>query len=224
MNAWFRAGVRASMAACALAASAAAYGQTPPASSGGPLEISTLESGVVAAPEVRVTEINGRSTTLAGGYVGWETERRLFIGAAAYLNTNRSDTFETQYGGALVRWTFLADRPVGVSAGVLAGFGTATLSRPFGEVFGAPRFGPPVAAFGREGRVRIDPTASLTAATPVRVHDDFVLVEPQVNLVWTVAPWVRLDAGASYRAVGASDLLDRHLRGVAGTVAIRFGK
>ncbi|MEZ5291032.1 MAG: hypothetical protein R2745_08125 [Vicinamibacterales bacterium] len=224
MTARSRAVVRASMAACALAASAAAYGQTTPASPAGPLQISTLESGVVAAPEVRITEINGRSTTLAGGSVGWETERRLFMGAAGYLNTNRSDSFETQYGGALVRWTFLADGPVGVSAGMLAGFGTATLTRPFGDVFGGPRFGPPVAAFGRDGRVRVAPTTSLTADTPVRVHDDFVLVEPQLNLVWTVAPWLRLDAGASYRVVGASELLDRQLRGVAGTVAVRFGK
>lgn len=224
MTARSRAVVRASMAACALAVSAVAHAQATPAAPAGPLEISTLESGVVAAPEVRFTKINGRSTTLAGGAVGWETERRLFIGAAAYMNTNRSDSFETQYGGALVRWTFLADGPVGVSAGMLAGFGTATLSRPFGDVFGAPRFGPPVAAFGRDGRVHIGPTSTLTADTPVRVHDDFVLVEPQLSLVWTVAPWIRLDAGASYRAVGASDLLDHQLRGVAGTVAIRFGR
>lgn len=212
----------------ALALAPAAVAQTAaPAASGGPLQVSTLQSGVVVAPEVRFTEINGKSTTLAGGYLGWETERRLLIGAAGYLSTNRSDGFETQYGGALARWTFLADKPLSVSAGVLGGFGTATLTRPYGEIFGAPR--PTTAAttarFGsRDTRFRFGQTSAITSTTPVRVYDDFLLVEPQVHVVWAVVPWLRIDAGATYRAIGSSDLLERQLRGVAGSLAIRFGK
>lgn len=212
----------------ALTIAPAAFAQTAaPASSPGPLQVSTLQSGVVVAPEVRLTEINGRSTALAGGSLGWETERRLLIGVAGYLNTNRSDSFETQYGGAFARWTFLADKPISVSTGVLGGFGTATLTRPFAEIFGAPRITTAATTArpgNRDTRVGFGQTSAITSTTPVRVHDDFLLLEPQVQFVWTVVPWLRVDAGVTYRAVGSSDLLERQLRGVAGSLAIRFGK
>lgn len=209
-------------AAGLVAVTATAGAQTSAPAASGPLQISAVQSGPVIAPEVRLTQINGRNTTLAGGYVGWQTERRLLIGAAGFMNTNRSDSFETQYGGAFARWTFLADSPVSVSTGLLAGFGTATLARPYGELFGEPR--PVAATGGRTTRVRFGQSSAITSATPVRVYDDFLLLEPQVHLVWTVVPWLRIDAGATYRAVGSSDLLDRQLRGVAGSLAIRFGK
>lgn len=210
-----------------LAVAGPARGQTVPPTANGPLQISTVQSGPVIAPEVRFTKINDKSTTLAGGYVGWQTEQRLIIGAAGFANTNRSDGFETQYGGAFARWTFLADSPVSLSTGVLAGVGTATLTRPYGDIFGQPRT-PQMANVpigGRDNRIRFgQPTSAPTAATPVRVRDDFLLVEPQVHLVWTIVPWLRVDAGATYRAVGSSDLLDEQLRGVAGSLAIRFGR
>lgn len=213
------------LAAAATTASAQTSAPAPPAPSG-PLQISTVQSGPVIAPEVRFTQINDRNATLAGGYVGWQTERRLLVGAAGFMNTNRSDSFETQYGGAFARWTFLADSPLSVSTGLLAGFGTATLARPYGELFGEPRTtAAPTARFdSRNTRVRFGQTSAITSATPVRVHDDFLLLEPQLHLVWTVLPWLRVDAGATYRAVGSSDLLDRQLRGAAGSLAIRFGK
>lgn len=215
--------VHAALMVVVAAASASAQTSAPP-SGAGPLQISTVQSGPVIAPEVRITQINDKRTTLAGGYLAWQTERRLLIGAAGFMNTNRADSFETQYGGAFARWTFLADSPISVSTGLLAGFGSATLARPYGEIFGEPR---PAATptLGAGTRVRFGrQTSAITAATPVRVHDDFLLLEPQLHLVWTVAPWLRVDAGATYRAVGSSELLERQLRGVAGSLAIRFGR
>jgi hypothetical protein len=35
--------------------------------------------------------------------------------------------------------------------------------------------------------------------------------------------WLRLDAGVGYRAIGGADLLHEQLRGVSGTIAVRFG-
>lgn len=217
------------LAAAALGASlvpAAAGAQPPsdpPATAPSRLEISQISSGAVVAPEVRLTEVNGRQATLAGGYVGWLTDKRLLVGAAGYWLANRRDDFQMQYGGALARWTFLADRPVAVSAGLFAGFGTATLSRPFGDVFGPPR----TAAAPATGRVNGSRVRfggpSITADTPVRVHDDYLLAEPQAGVVWSVTPWLRLDLSAAYRLVGASDLLGRQLRGPSGSLALQFG-
>ena len=56
----------------------------------------------------------------------------------------------------------------------------------------------------------------------LRINGDFVVAEPQLNALWTVTPWLRLDAGAGYRFIGESDLLGRRLRGPSASVA-QFG-
>lgn len=224
------------LASCALVALAAAAvptrlaAQTPAASASQDLKIQVLQSGPVAAPEVRFGKVNDRNATLVGGSAGWLTDHKLFIGGAGYWLANGDDDFAMQYGGALVRWTFRGDGPVGLTAGVLLGLGTATMTRPYGDVFGTP----PAAATTTTGRtstpalrgntaVRFGGTARLTSSTPVRIHDDYVLAEPQVTAVVKIAPWLRLEAGGGYRFVGASDLLDRPLRGASASVALRFG-
>lgn len=213
-------------AGLAPAAARAQTPSTPAATSPSRLQIQQMSSGAVVAPDVRLTEVNGRQATLAGGYLGWLTDRRLLVGAAGYWLANRHDDFEMQYGGALVRWTFFAERPVALSTGVFAGFGTATLARSYGDVFGAPRTSAPAptAPSGRTmgTRIRFGGPA-ITADTPVRIHDDYVLAEPQANLVWSITPWLRLDAGAGYRFVGASDLLGRQVRGPSGSLSLQFG-
>lgn len=210
------------LVAASLAAAAPAAAQTP-ASSG--LQIQTLRSGFVIAPDAKFTTVNDRRATLVGGYAGWLTDRTFFVGAGGYVLANRDDNFRMQYGGGLVRWTFFGDRAVAVSTGVFAGFGDATLDRPYGDVFGAPRV-PVAASFEGRGRttgMRIGNTPLITAETPVRINDHFVLAEPQVNAVWTITPWMSLDAGIGYRFIGATDLLGDQLRGPSGSVAIRFG-
>lgn len=214
-----------------LPASSRAQSNTTPATSSG-LQITQMQSGLVVAPDVRFTQVNDKQATLAGGYLGWLTDKRLLIGGAGYVLANRNDDFQMQYGGGLVRWTFFADRPVAISTGVFAGFGTATLSRPYGDVFGAPRTVSTVAANTPAGRQTTAPmpnnrirfgTSAITASTPVRIHDDYTLAEPQLNLVWSITPWLRLDAGAGYRFVGNAELLNSQLRGASGSVALQFG-
>jgi hypothetical protein len=211
--------------ACVVTVPAAAAAQTaphPPAASASGLRIQALQSGFVVAPDARFTEVNGRQATLAGAYAGWLTDRTFFIGAAGYWLANRDDDFRMQYGGALVRWTFRGDRALALSTGLVAGLGDATLARPYGEVFGTPP-ATVTAASGRDGRIRFGGGPAVTAATPVRVHDTFVLAEPQLHAVWTMAPWLRLTAGVGYRVVGATDLLSDQLRGPSGSVAVQFG-
>ncbi|MFN7981611.1 MAG: hypothetical protein U0Q11_07110 [Vicinamibacterales bacterium] len=86
-------------------------------SGGGQLQITEVNSGWVAAPEVTFTRINDRSATLAGGYVGYDVDHTLLVGGAAYGLTNRDRNFEMQYGGAVVRWTIGGDQPIAFTAG-----------------------------------------------------------------------------------------------------------
>ncbi len=213
----------AAVLAAAVPTVADAQSDPAQASSSG-LQISQVRSGLVAAPDLRVTEVNGKQATLAGGYLGWLTDKRLLVGGAGYVLANRTDDFQMQYGGGLVRWTFFADRPVAISTGILAGFGTATIARPYGDLFDlptSPAASAPVGRNGSNGRIRFG--TSPAADTPVRIHDDFALAEPQLNLVWSITSWLRLDAGAGYRFVGNADLTERQLRGPSGSIALQFG-
>jgi hypothetical protein len=214
-------------ASCAAAAPAGAQTtDQAPASAGSGLQIQHLQSGFVIAPDAKFTEVNDRQATLVGGYLGWLTDRTFFLGAGGYVLANRDDDFRMQYGGGLARWTFFGDRAVAVSTGLFAGFGDATLARPYGEVFGAPRTTVTNASFqtgrGRTNSPRVG-TSLITTETPVRISDHFVMAEPQLNAVWTITPWLSLDAGVGYRFIGATDLLGDQLRGPSGSVAIRFG-
>jgi hypothetical protein len=178
------------------------------------MQITQLDNGWVIAPHMMFTRINDRSTALLGAYGGYDIDHTLFIGAAAYWNTNRDHFFETQYGGGVVRWTFRGQQPIAVSAGSLIGFGSGTISRSYASLFGTP---PPIPT-PRHGY-----TIPITGSTQVGVHDDFFIAEPQVNLLVRVVPWMRLDVGASYRAVTSADLIEHQIRGASGSIALRFG-
>jgi len=212
----------AAVLAAAVPTVADAQSDPAQASSSG-LQISQVRSGLVAAPDIRVTEVNGKQATLAGGYLGWLTDKRLLIGGAGYVLANRADDFRMQYGGGLVRWTFFADRPVAISTGVFAGFGTATIARPYGDLFDLPTAPAASAPAGRGPNGRIRFGTSPSADTPVRIHDDFTMAEPQLNIVWSITPWMRLDAGAGYRFIGNADLTEQQLRGPSGSLALQFG-
>lgn len=188
-----------------------------------PLQVEPIESGFVIAPDARFTEVNDQFATLAGVYGGWLTDRTLLVGAGAYWLANRENDFKMQYVGGLARWTVAGHRRLGVSAGALVGFGSATLSRTYGDLFGG-RVGVPDAGPVRPmGHNRFGGALALTADTRLRVDDDFFIAEPQVNALWNITPWMRLDAGVGYRLIGASDLLEDELRGVSGSVGLQFG-
>ena len=150
-------------ALCAALAPTPAFAQAPAASSG-PMKIETIDSGFVIAPEARFTEINGDFATLAGGYGGWVTDHRLLVGGAGYWLANRDDDFKMQYFGGLARWTIGGERRLGVSFGGLAGFGEATLARPYGELFGDRLPVGRNAHFQTRGRTG----SPVSSATPVR--------------------------------------------------------
>lgn len=204
-----------------LAATPARAQQAAPAAG---LQIQEVESGFVVAPDARFTSINDRSATLAGLYGGYQVDRTLLVGGAAYWLTNRDDSFDVRYAGGLARWTFGGHRAVGVSAGAFVGLGTATLARSYGDLFGAvPTATTPMFQGPRGGRTSFNLPRAVSSDTLIRVHDDFVVAEPQLNILWRLTPWLRADAGAGYRFIGSSDLLHEQLRGASASIALQLG-
>jgi hypothetical protein len=184
------------------------------------LQIQEIESGWVIAPDARFTRVNDKSATLTGVYGGWLTDKTVLIGGGAYWLTNQANDFKMHYAGGLVRVNIWGHRTLGLSTGAFVGLGDATLSRPFGDVLGNRTEIPE----GRYRGARIhDMHQPITTATRLRVNDDFVVAEPQLNALWNITPWLRLDAGGGYRFIGESDLLGRQLRGPSASVALQFG-
>ena len=113
-------------------------------------------------------------------------------------------------------------RKLGLSAGALVGGGTATLSKPYGDLFGDI----PVNAAGADRHPRVSfrgRGGAIASATPVRVREDFFIAEPQVNTVLPLTKWLHLDAGVGYRLIGGADLLNDDIRGVSGSIALQLG-
>ena len=55
------------------------------------------------------------------------------------------------------------------------------------------------------------------------VSENFLIAEPQANVLLTLTDWMRIDAGVGYRLIGGTSLLDDRLHGVSGTIAVQFG-
>ena len=65
----------------------------------GQLTIERVEHGFVFAPDARVTEVNGETAALVGGYAGWMTDRTWMVGAGGYWLANQDDDLKMAYGG-----------------------------------------------------------------------------------------------------------------------------
>jgi hypothetical protein len=65
--------------------------------------------------------------------------------------------------------------------------------------------------------------SALSGSTPVLLYDTIGVAEPQLNAFWNVNRWLRVEGAVGYRFVGAAEMMNRHLRGVSGTVSLQFG-
>ena len=88
------------------------------------------------APDARVTEVNGETATLAGGYVGWMTDRTWLVGAGGYWLANQDDDLKMAYGGMVVEYLARSQQRIGFGVRGLVGGGRATLGSTVGEYFG----------------------------------------------------------------------------------------
>jgi hypothetical protein len=206
---------------CALlfAFASGARAQQPPAPSTSRLVVEQIHSGWIFAPDVRAADLGGETGALAGGYIGHITDRTWVFGAGGYVLTNRDDDFKMAYGGPVFEWLIRSDRKIGFGVRALVGAGTATLPLPASEFIDPrllvasidPRRG------SRSGLRQIDPRAT------VAVNDDFLIAEPQINVMWSLRAGQRLVFGLGYRAIGHAPYLGDDLQGVSGSIAFQIG-
>jgi hypothetical protein len=202
--------------ACLMPRSAVAQpaGSTAPRTQG-PMIVEPIHSGFLVAPDVKVTEVDRQTSELVGGYAGWLTDERIFIGGGGYwlANGNRNDR-EMAYGGLVVHWLVWNSGRVGVGAKGLVGGGEATL---------ADTISVRVPEVRTNGRVIAPAT---TVSQRVRVRDAFLLAEPEAQLSFRLMKQLRLAVGAGYRFTGSDrrgGFRGDRLDGATGSLALQIG-
>jgi hypothetical protein len=202
------------MAALFLLVAVNAGAQTAPAPP--QLIVEKIENGWLFNPDVKVTDLDGHTGTLAGGFIGRIHDRTLVFGGGGYWLTNRDDDFKMAYGGAVVQWLALGNRTIGFGVRTLVGGGSATLPRTLGDLvhLNMDAHNMRNARFG--GRP-FDPAAR------VAVNDDFFIVEPQLDVLWNLTSRYRISFGVGYRAIGAAPYLGDQLKGASGSIALQVG-
>src|SRR6187401_1697986 len=88
---------------------------TPSEQSQGPLVVTPISRRVVFTPDVKVTTVNGRTSTFVGGSAGIEIDDRFFIGGAAYGMVAPLDTATMFYGGLLTGYRLVGDDNVAIT-------------------------------------------------------------------------------------------------------------
>src|SRR5712691_8783426 len=132
-----RARITTSLMLCFLPIAAAAQttpgGAAAPASQG-PMIVERVHSGFLVAPDFKITEVDKKTSELAGGYAGWVTDDKIFIGGGGYWLANQSRDREMAYGGLMVQWLARTNERFGLSAKGLVGGGRATLSSSVSDI------------------------------------------------------------------------------------------
>jgi len=209
-----------SLTICLLPIAAAAQTATPgSAASQGPMIVERVHSGFLVAPDFKITEVDGKTSELAGGYAGWLTDGKIFFGGGGYWLANQSRDREMAYGGLIVQWLARTNERFGFSAKGLVGGGRATLSSGVAEILR-------LSDRDRASLGRIDQDdlnrARLTDDR-LRFREDFFVAEPEVDLLVRLTKRLRLTGGAGYRFTGGEGRNDNRLHGAVGSVGLQIG-
>ena len=182
---------------------------TTPADTQGPLVLQPIPHTVVFTPDVKVTSVNGKTSTLVGGSVGMELDNRFFVGGAAYGLVAPLDTANMFYAGLLTGYRLVSTDHFQVSARGLVGFGEARVSAsaiPVDAFRPAPRHGHgyypyyPYYSYGWSG---------------------FFVAEPEVTAGISLTRAALVTLGASYRATAGFYGPESQIHGVTGTVGVQ---
>ena len=184
----------------------------------GPMTVERLQSGFLFVPDVKVTEVDRRTSELVGGYAGWVNDGQLFIGAGGYWMARRSNGNEMAYGGLVVQWMTHSSESVGFSVKTLFGGGRATLSNTAAQVLALPDLrGSPF------GHLDLNDVRRVPGTTQFRYREDFVVAEPELDLRVRLAAHVHFIAGVGYRFVGTEFRDNSRLHGAVGSMGVQIG-
>jgi hypothetical protein len=171
-----------------------------------------MPSGFVAAPDFKFSEIDSESANLLGGYAGWFTDRKLFLGAGAYFLTSGPAGADLKYGGGLVEWFARRSDRFNLSFRGLVGAGSGSVAVGLDDLPEPLTGGRPA----RRPRFHGFPRGA-------RIEEGFFVAEPQAALSYAFTSWLRLGAGAGYRFVGLADGLEDRFRGPTASAFLQFG-
>jgi hypothetical protein len=212
--------VTAATMAATLSIAAAAAAQPAAPTLPQPLVVEKIHNGWLFAPDVRAADLDTNTGALAGGYIGRIHDNTWVFGGGAYVLANQDDDFSMWYVGPVVEWMTRADRRIGFGVRSLLGFGSATLPLPVDEVID-PRV---LAASSHRSRsTRTSDLRTFPAGATIGVRDDFLLAEPQVNVLLNLSRGQRIVFGLGYRLTANAPWLGDALNGVSGSVAFQIG-
>ena len=209
-------------AAVTLAAEPAWAGDGPQAPPQGPrpspVVVEQVQTGPLFSVDVKYARVNDEDEVLLGGSGGMLFDGKLLIGAAGYWMVTGDELNGMTYGGALVEWYALRGSRVALSLGGLVGGGFARVTSGWDDWY-MPMPADQVRFSHGGGRPGYYPPAQYYWA----YDQGFFVAEPQVNVVWQVAPGVAIVGGAGYRIVGAANGAEDQIKGITGSFSIRFG-
>ena len=212
---------------------AAAWAQEP--EEPGRLTMERIRSGLLIAPDLKLTSIDGGSGAVAGLYGGFITDRRLLIGAGAYWLTGGPAGVDMAYGGGLVEWFANPGGRVDFGARSLFGFGRATLTStvdiPAFDAFHGHASRLPHAGRGHgryrghssRGGHRAAGNFGWPSSAAFRYHNDFLIADPQLSVHLNVTDWLRIGGGAGYRFVGRAGSDRERLQGLTASIGLQLG-
>jgi len=188
----------------------------------GPMIVERVHSGFLVAPDFKITEVDKKTSELAGGYAGWLTDDRIFIGGGGYWLANQSRDREMAYGGLIVQWLARTNERFGFSAKGLVGGGRATLSSSVSDILRMSERDR--LSLGRmDQNDRDDLNRSRFTDSRIRFREDFFVAEPEVGLLVRLTKRLRLTGGAGYRFTAGEGRNDNRLHGAVGSVGLQIG-
>ena len=193
----------------------------------GPMTIEPVGSGWVATPELKQTEVDSRAATMIGGTAGYVANEMFFFGGGGYWLANGSNNREMGYGGFVMQWYAKANDHLFIAPKMLIGGGTGTLTSTITQ-YALPV---PVPFDGRQNVVQVPP---VPVTSLVRVHNDFFVFEPELDVKVRISRLAQLSAGGGYRFVSGyygyypynyygSSPFDSRFQGWVGTVGVQIG-
>ena len=176
----------------------------------GPMTVERVHNGFLVAPDFKFTEVDRKSSGLAGGYAGVVFDEHIFVGGGGYVLATNTRGRDLAYGGVVLQWlSGGSDDVFGFSAKTLLGGGWTESSSVVQTLSGPSRY------------------------LNVRVEQRFFVAEPGIDALFRMTKHVRLAVGGGYRFTGSDGRgrlapysavsgTDR-LNGAVGSIALHLG-